>query len=184
MGAAVRQSVVALLVIGAACAKHVAPPPPPPALEPEHRVVPPRRTSVTGVLTAAERDSLVRDVATRRAAWRARHISDYRIQIAVGCFCPWPDTPAILTVKNGAIVALDDTSGKSMGKPREPWSLYTVDSLFSAVEQAAGGSNRSDMIEVVYDPAYDYPALIRGYAKARLPDNWFWVKASRLTPSR
>ena len=147
-------------------------------------MVPPQRTS-TGALTQAERDSLVREVAIRRAAWRARHITDYRIQIAVGCFCPWPETPAIVVVRGGVLVALDDTSGKSMGKPREPWSLYTVDALFDAVEQGAGAgsAHRSDVIEVVYDPEYDYPALIRGIAQVGLPDNWFWVKASRLTPS-
>ena len=115
----------------------------------------------------------------RMSAWRARHISDYRIQVAVGCFCPWPQTPAILEVRGNTLVALRDTSGKSLGTPREPWSLYTVEGLFDAVEQ---GARRNDVVEVVYDPRYDYPAQIRGDAKVGLPDDWFWVKASRLTP--
>lgn len=69
----------------------------------------------------------------------------------------------------------------SQAEPREPWLLYTVDGLFDAVEQ---GARRSDVIQVAYDPQYDYPARISGDEKIGLPDNWFWVKASRLTPSR
>jgi len=68
-----------------------------------------------------------------------------------------------------------------MGTPREPWSAYTVEGLFNAVEQSA---RSSDVLEVRYDPLYGYPAMMRGIAKLGLPDNWFWVKASRLTPAR
>jgi hypothetical protein len=116
-----------------------------------------------------------------RDAWRARRIGDYQILVAVGCFCPWPSHPAILEVRGGVAIALRDTSGKSMGKPREPWSLYTVEGLFDAVEHGAHGS---DVLEVAYDPQYGYPAMIRGDGKVGLPDDWFWVKASRLTPAR
>jgi len=167
------------LLLAAACRGHAAPPLPL-RLEPETQVTLPQRES-TGALTRAERDSLLSGVAARRAAWRARHISDYQIEIAVGCFCPWPSHPAILEVRNGVAVALRDTLGKTMGKPREPWSLYSVERLFDAVEQ---GARRDDVIEVAYDPRYDYPAQIRGDLKVGLPDDWFWVKASRLTPVR
>ncbi len=132
-------------------------------------------------LTTVERDSLLHDVAAHREAWRARHIGTYRIQIAVGCFCPWPSYPAILETRDGVAVALRDTTGKSLGAPREPWSLYTVEGLFDAVEQGARGN---DVLEVAYDPSFGYPAQIRGDAKLGLPDDWFWIKASRLTPSR
>jgi hypothetical protein len=176
--AAVSSRLLAALIVVAACRS--AAPPPPPALEPDTRVVLPRRDS-PGALTRVERDSLLREVAARRAAWRARHISSYRIQVAVGCFCPWPSYPAILETRDGVAVALRDTAGKSLGKPREPWSSYTVEGLFDAVEQ---GARRSDVLEVAYDPSYGYPAQIRGDAKLGLPDDWFWVKASRLTPSQ
>ncbi len=133
-----------------------------------------------GALTPAERDSLVRELEVHRAAWRARHIDDYRIQVAAGCFCPWPSNPAILQVQGGIAVALRDTSGKSLGAPREPWSLYTVEGLFDAVAQSA---RSVDLLQVAYDPQYGYPAMIRGDSKLGLPDDWWWVKASRLTPS-
>jgi len=167
---------LAALLLLAAC-RTTAPPRPP--LERETPVTLPQR-SATGALTQAERDSLVRELEVHRDAWRARHIVDYQIQVAAGCFCPWPSNPAILEVRSGVAVALRDTSGKAMGAPREPWSVYTVEGLFDAVEQSA---RRSDVLEVAYDPQYGYPAMIRGTGKVG-PDNWFWIKASRLTPAR
>jgi len=71
--------------------------------------------------------------------------------------------------------------GRPAGPAREPWSLYTVEGLFDAV---AEGMRRDDVIEVVYDACYDYPAWIRGDAKVGQVDDWFWLKASRLTPAR
>lgn len=172
-----RWILAALHLLATACARHASAPPP---LEPERRVVLPPRNS-PGALTQAERDSLVREVAVRREAWRARGISDYRIVVAAGCFCPWPGNPAILDVRGGVAVGLRDTTGKSMGKPREPWSLYTVEGLFDAVEQSA---KRVDVLQVVYDPTYGYPAMISGDGRLAYPDDWFSIKASRLTPSR
>jgi len=163
------------MVLMAAC-RHA----PAPSLEPDTHVILRQRES-HGALTQGQRDSLLVELAARRAAWRAQHISTYRLQVAAGCFCPWPQTPAILDVHNGVIVALRDTSGKSLGAVREPWSAYTVEGLFDAVEQ---GVQHSDVLEVVYDPRYGYPAQIRGDATLGLPDDWFWVKASRLTPVR
>jgi len=132
-----------------------------------------------GVLSAAERDSALKDVAIRRAAWRARGITSYRVRVAAGCFCPWPSTPAVLEVRNGAPVALHDTLGKRFGPVREPWSAYTVERMFDQIEQAV---KQSDIVEAKYDPCYGYPTSIRGVGKVKLPDNWFSATANRLTP--
>jgi len=43
---------------------------------------------------------------------------------------------------------------------------------------------RDDVVEVFYSARYDYPALIRGDASVRQVDDWFWIKADRLTPVR
>jgi hypothetical protein len=168
----------AVFVSCALARTHASPPPPPPRLETETRVVLPPRQS-NAALTPAERDSLLREVTTRRGAWRARQINDYDLVVAVGCFCPWPSSPAIIEVRHGAITALRDTLGKSLGAVREPWSLYSVEGLFDAAEQ---GIQRDDVIQIAYDTLYDYPAMIRGDAKLGLPDDWFWIRASRLTP--
>jgi hypothetical protein len=139
------------------------------------------RREATGALSQAERDSLLREVEARRSAWRALGINAYRIEVAVGCFCPWRDTPGVLEVRDGKPVALRDTAGKSMGAPREPWSRYTVEQLFDHVARAAVSS---DVVEVAFDPTYGYPAYVRGDGKIGLPDDWFWFRAGRLTPLR
>jgi hypothetical protein len=146
-------------------------PPRPPVLEETQR-----RTG--GPLTAAERDSLVREAQAWREVWRARGITDYYLRVAVGCFCPWPGNPAVLEVRRGTLVALRDTAGKRAGPVREPWSLYTVEGLFDAVEQSA---RRVDVLEVRYDPTYGYPTSIRGDGKLGRPDDWFSVTANHLT---
>ncbi len=136
-------------------------------------------TRTDRALNAAERDSIVSEVQAHRAAWRARGIADYNIRVTVGCFCPWPQTPAILDVRRGVAVGLRDTTGRALGPLREPWSIYTVEGLFDAVEQ---GARRNDVIEVTYDTRLGYPTYIRGQARLGLPDNWFWVRATELTP--
>jgi hypothetical protein len=134
-----------------------------------------------GALSAAERDSIVREVQARRAAWRARGITNYSIRVAVGCFCPWPGNPAILEVRGGVAQALRDTTGCPMGPLREPWSAYTVEALFDFVEQAA---RTHDVVSVTYDASFGYPTSLRGDAKLGQVDDWYWVRASQLTPSR
>jgi len=158
---------------------HRAPPATPPVVTvaPDTTPLVRREARRNGPLTAAERDALVREAQTRRAAWRARHISDYSIRVAVGCFCPWPSTPAILEVRGGVARALRDTTGRPFGALREPWSKYTVEGLFDAVEQSAQGV---DVLEVTYDALLGYPTSISGAGRLGLPDNWFWVRASQL----
>jgi uncharacterized protein DUF6174 len=171
-------SVGGALALACHGARPPAPPPPPPALVvPSDTPPPPRRAPRGGALTAGERDSIVREAQSRRAAWRARGVTDYSIRVAVGCFCPWPSTPAILEVRGGVAKALRDTAGRPFGQLREPWSKYTVEGLFDAVEQSA---QRSDVVEVDYDALLGYPTYLRGTGRVGLPDNWFWVRASQL----
>lgn len=140
---------------------------PPPVHAPDH------------ALTAAEREAIVTEARARRAAWSARGITAYRIRIAVGCFCPWPSDARVLDVRGGKAVALLDTLERPAGQLREPWSPYTVEGLFDAVEQAA---RSADIVTVRYDARFGYPTELRGIQQVRLPDNWFWVKATDLRP--
>jgi hypothetical protein len=132
-------------------------------------------------LSTAQRDTLLAEARAGRAAWRARGITDYRIRVAVGCFCPWPSDPRVLDVRGGKAVALLDTLGRPAGKLREPWAPNTVEGLFDYIEQAA---RSADVVAVRYDACLGYPTDIRGDQKVGLPDDWFWVKAMELTPRR
>jgi hypothetical protein len=84
-----------------------------------------------------------------------------------------------MEVRDGHPVALRDTTGRSMGAPREPWSRYTVEGLFDFLERAA---RTYDVLQVTYNASFDYPASVRGDAKAGQVDDWFWVTADHLLP--
>ena len=172
---------ILLIALVAACHSHAPPPPPPPPRVVVIRESPPVRRNLSSPLTAAARDSLLREAQGHRAAWRARGITAYRMRVAVGCFCPWSSTPAVLEVRGGKAVALFDLAGKPFGAVREPWSSHTVDAMFDMIERAG---RDYDVIEATYDSTFDYPTAISGDAHARLPDDWFWVTASHLTPLR
>lgn len=183
MGANRLRQLTLVVVVGAAACHHRAAAPPvttPPAAPPP---APPPIVQRTrrGALTPTERDSIVAEAQRRRAEWRARGITRYRLTVAVGCFCPWPDTPGVIEVRGGKVVALRDTAGKSLGAVREPWSIYTVEGLFDMVEQ---GARRDDVLAVAYDSIYGFPAHVRGDLKLGLPDDWFWVIATHLVPQR
>ena len=124
----------------------------------------------------AARDSLLRDVRVRRAAWRARGISDYRVHLAMRCFCPF-SPPAILEVRGGFPVALRDSTGRSAGPPREPYA-FTIEGLFDLIERAA---QNDELVEVSYS-CLGYPASVRVDPKGL--DNWYWVTADHLTTPR
>ena len=162
---------------------HGAPPPVPPPVVTVVRdsvIPPPLRARPDTALSAGERDAIVREAQTRRAAWRALGIQDYQIKVSVGCFCPWRQTPALLQVRHGVAVELRDTTGQKFGPLREPWSIYTVEGLFDAVEQAA---RSNDLFEVSYNARFGYPTYMHGDARLGLPDDWFWVRATALAPT-
>ena len=142
-------------------------------------VPPPRRSG--DPLTPSERDALLAEARARRVAWRAHSITDYRVRVAVGCFCPWPSAPRLLEVRAGRAVALLDTVGRPAGPLIEPWAPNTVEGLFDFIEQAG---RRADVLTVRYDRCLDYPTEIRGDQKVGLPDDWFWTTAGNLTPRR
>jgi hypothetical protein len=128
--------------------------------------------------TSTDRDSILRDVATRRVAWRGRHITDYRLRLGETCFCPW-SPPAILEVRNGIAVAALDTAGRSGAQLLARWSSYTVEGLFDVIERTA---RDGAVLEVSYDACLGYPIAIKGNMKH--VDTWFQIAAGPLTQPR
>jgi Family of unknown function (DUF6174) len=129
-----------------------------------------------GGLGTGDRDSVVREMQARRAAWRARGITDYRVRITVRCFCP-RSPPAILEVRAGIPVALRDSTGRPAGPPREPYA-YTVEGLFDLIERAA---RDGELREVSYAPC-GYPASVGVDPKGL--DNWYVITADHLMTPR
>jgi hypothetical protein len=116
-------------------------------------------------------------VQVRRAAWRTRGISDYRVRIAMRCFCPF-SPPAILEVRGGIPVTLRDSLGRPAGPPREPYA-FTIEGLFDLIERAA---RNDELVEVSYAPCFGYPASVQVDPKGL--DNWYWITADHLATPR
>ena len=130
-----------------------------------------------GGLSAAGRDSVLQDLPARRAAWRARGITDYRLRMAMRCFCP-SSPPAIVEVRGGIPVAVRDTTGRPTGPPREPYA-YTIDGLFALIERAA---RNGELVAVSYSPCLGYPTSVQVDPQGL--DNWYWIIADHLATPR
>jgi hypothetical protein len=116
-------------------------------------------------------------VQSRRAAWRARGIADYRVRIAVKCFCPF-SPPVILEVRGGTPVALRDSTGRPAGPPHESYA-YTIEGLFDLIERAA---RNGELVAVSYSPCLGYPRSVSVDPKGL--DNWYSVTADHLATPR
>jgi len=105
-----------------------------------------------------------------------RGISDYRVHLAMRCFCPF-SPPAILEVRGGFPVALRDSTGRSAGPPPEPYA-FTIEGLFDLIERAA---QNDEVVEASYS-CLGYPASVGVDPKGL--DNWYRVTADHLTTPR
>ena len=96
------------------------------------------------------------ELRRRRAAWVARGIDDYRVDMQITCFCGGDiRRPAVVEVRDGAVVSVLD---RETGKPLESAEHFpTIMMLFDdALAMAAGGST----VSVAWDRALGFPARI------------------------
>lgn len=98
----------------------------------------------------------LRELQDRRAAWIARGIDDYRVQMQIGCFCGGDiRRPVLLEVRNGAVARAWDLE---TSRPVANLSAYpTITTLFDrAIEQRSSGGD----VSVAYDAGVGFPARI------------------------
>jgi hypothetical protein len=89
-----------------------------------------------------------------RAQWRSQGITDYQFTFRRSCFCaPAAREPALVTVRQGAIVSVESVSN---GAPQDPALYFTIEGLFDLLEDAIDGD--ADQLTASYDSALGYPA--------------------------
>ena len=96
------------------------------------------------------------ELRDRRAAWIARGINDYRVQLQISCFCGGTITrPVLLEVRGGVVSKVWDLE---TGKPVVNNTAYpTVTKLFDdAIAERARGGN----VTVAYDQALGIPVRL------------------------
>ena len=96
------------------------------------------------------------ELQQRRAAWVARGIADYRVQLRISCFCGSEITrPVLLEVRGGMVSKVWDLE---TAKPVPPLAAYpTITQLF---DNAIAERSREGFVTVTYDRATGIPASL------------------------
>jgi hypothetical protein len=96
------------------------------------------------------------ELQQRRAAWVARGIDNYTVELRITCFCiEEVRRPVLVEVRSGAVSKVLDLE---TAKPVADVSRYpSITQLFDrAIEMRSGGGN----VSVAYDKALGYPARL------------------------
>jgi hypothetical protein len=97
------------------------------------------------------------ELQQRRAAWVARGINDYQVQLRIVCFCAGDITrPVLLEVRGGAVAKVWDLETTH---PVATLSSYPpITKLFDMA--VAERSREGGYVSVAYDATYGFPARI------------------------
>jgi len=122
------------------------------------------RSSSTGLGTPqvevptamAEGAASLSELQQRRAAWVARGIVDYRVQLRISCFCGSEITrPVLVEVRGGVVSKVWDLE---TAKPVASLAAYpTITQLF---DNAIAERSRDGFVTVTYDRATGIPASL------------------------
>ena len=96
------------------------------------------------------------ELQQRRAAWVARGVDDYHVQLQISCFCIGDITrPVLIEVRGGAVVKVWDLE---TGRAVTNLSTYpTITALFDkAITERSGGGN----VSVTYDATHGFPVRL------------------------
>jgi len=96
------------------------------------------------------------ELQQRRAAWVARGMADYRVQLRISCFCAGTITrPVLIEVRRGTVSKVWDLETSTLVADISPYPSITQ--LFDkAIEMRAGGGN----VAVAYDRTNSIPARL------------------------
>ena len=96
------------------------------------------------------------ELQQRRAAWVARGIDDYRVELRISCFCGGDITrPVLVEVRNGVVSKVWDLETAKPVANLEPYP--TITALF---DKAIAERSRGGHVSVAYDRQLGFPARL------------------------
>lgn len=103
------------------------------------------------------------ELSLNQDKWQDANITHYRIELTVGCFCPFrSQMPFTVEVQNDEVVSMVDVNGEvfPLTDPMSEFILRyaTIDRLFSELE--SDSVREADKLTVTYDPTYGFPTEI------------------------
>lgn len=113
-------------------------------------------TQVSASVDTTAGSGLLVELQQRRAAWVARGIDDYRVQLQLSCFCGGDITrPVLVEVRHGAVSKVWDLE---TGRTPENIAPYpTITALFDA---AIAERSRGGHVSVAYDRTFGFPVRL------------------------
>ena len=98
--------------------------------------------------------------AQNRQKWESQHITHYRINLSIGCFCVFSARmPVSVEIDNGKVLSIIDNQGKPADDLQDAVAPYAgIDKLFDEIDAAhkAGAAQ----VDVTYNAQYGYPETI------------------------
>ena len=105
----------------------------------------------------------LRQLDANLRTWQAQDITHYRMNVTIGCFCPFADRmPLTVEVLDGKAVSVVDAKGQPV-PAHDPIRSYgneelmTVDGVFAYAREAI---QTADEITLTYDASFGYPDTI------------------------
>ena len=92
-----------------------------------------------------------------RLKWERTRPAAYTFTIARNCFCAPGGGPVIVSVRDGVVESRTYAANGAAVAPAYAEYFPTIDGLFEVIEDAR---QRADAIDVTYDPAFGFPAVI------------------------
>jgi len=98
-----------------------------------------------------------RQLQAARLKWERTRPAAYTFTIARYCFCAPGGGPVIVSVRDGVVESRTYAANGAAVAPAYAEYFPTIDGLFEVIEDAR---QRADAIDVTYDPAFGFPAVI------------------------
>ena len=123
------------------------------------------------------------ELSLNQGKWQDAHITHYRFNLTVGCFCPFASQmPLTVEVLNNEIVSMVDINGDAfpLTDPTSEFVLRyaTINRLFSELE--SDSVKQADKVTVTYDSQYGFPTEINIDFIERAIDDELSLSASGL----
>lgn len=117
--------------------------------------------------------SAQRALDAARSTWRAQKVADYRIRVALSCFCPEDiRRPVTLTIRGG----------KPLKAPEHLRDVASVTRLFRTVQAAI--DDKVAMLDVRYDTRRGFPRQVSIDRSRMIADEESYYAADRFVPRR
>jgi hypothetical protein len=105
----------------------------------------------------------LRTLDAEAARWQSGGLTNYRMKLGIGCFCPFFERmPLTVEVRDGQVVSVVDSQGRPVA-PDDPIrssgneQLLTIDGVFAYARDAI---QTADEVRIAYDPALGFPASL------------------------